>query len=76
MIVVARWECARGLTSGLSPVSGSLACMFFSSFCDPVSDVFLCTWIFQVAGSLVVSRRVKLAERPPGSLLVCASKGL
>ena len=25
-----------------------------------------------MAGSLVVSRRVKLAERPPGSLLVCA----
>lgn len=28
----------------------------------------------QVAGSLVVSRRVKLAEQPPGSLVVCASK--
>ena len=27
-----------------------------------------------MAGSLVVSRRVKLAEQPPGSLVVCASK--
>ena len=30
VIVVARWECSRGLTLGLSPVTGSLACVFFS----------------------------------------------
>ena len=30
--VVARWVCGRGLALGLSPVTGSLACVFF---CDP-----------------------------------------
>ena len=28
--VVARWVCGRGLALGLSPVTGSLACVFFS----------------------------------------------
>ena len=30
VIVVAQWECGRGLALGLSPVTGSLACVFFS----------------------------------------------
>ena len=74
VIVVARWECARGLASGLQPVSGSLAGVFFPLFVIRFCRFLLCTWIFQVAGSLVVLRRVKLAEQPPGSLVVCASK--
>ena len=39
VIVVARWECGRGLALGLSPVTGSLACVFFP-LCDPDSVCF------------------------------------
>ena len=40
MIVVARWVCARGLASGLSPVSGSLACVFFPLFVIQILSYF------------------------------------
>ena len=63
VIVVARWECARGLASGLQPVSGSLACVFFPLFVIRFCRFLLCTWIFQVAGLLVVSRRVQGGSR-------------
>ena len=39
VIVVARWECSRGLTLGLSPVTGSLACVFFPLFVIQILSV-------------------------------------
>ena len=39
VIVVARWECSRGLTLGLSPVTVSLACVFFPLFVIQILSV-------------------------------------
>ena len=49
--------------SSLLPVSGSLACVFFPLFVFRFCRFLLCTWIFQVAGLLVVSRRVQGGSR-------------
>ena len=39
VIVVAQWECGRGLALGLSPVTGSLACVFFPLFVIQILSV-------------------------------------
>ena len=68
-------ECAdEELLKQVANVMHTVLGEFNAVFMIQILTFFLCTWIFQVAGSLVVSRRAKLPDCPPGSLLVCASK--